>query len=283
MFIEQPYENYSISRYLERKLDNAGLSRVEVMRTPVATRITLWVLNPGKIIGRHGATINRITDEIKREFPKIQEPQINIMEVSKPYLEPKIVAKKAAHFIEIGRRLRSVLHRLLNDIKRDGAIGAEIIASGKIGAKGARSKRLRVFFGYIPKAGDVVKYVRESHVSANTKSGVIGLFVRIVPPGVVFPDMELKMKREEERLKKATRTVTEDESFGKENETSSTEKEEKVKENNHEKESKKEKSTEEKKSNKSENAKEEKGKNTKEKNKKENDVKEEVKEKANKE
>jgi len=212
IFIEQPFENYTILRYLENKLDNVGLSRVDVRRTPVATRITLWVLNPGRIIGRRGSTINLITSELKREFPDIQEPQINIMEINKPFLEPKIVAKKAAHFIEIGRRIRSVLHRLMGDIQRAGAIGAEIIASGKIGAKGARSRRLRVSFGYIPKAGDVVKFVRESHIHANTKSGVIGLFVRIVPPEVVFPDMKLKMEREQERLKMATRTVTADDS-----------------------------------------------------------------------
>ena len=94
IFIEQPFENYTILRYLENKLDNVGLSRVDVRRTPVATRITLWVLNPGRIIGRRGSTINLITSELKREFPDIQEPQINIMEINKPFLEPKIVAKK---------------------------------------------------------------------------------------------------------------------------------------------------------------------------------------------
>ncbi|MBI5047010.1 hypothetical protein HZC07_04760, partial [Candidatus Micrarchaeota archaeon] len=47
---------------------------------------------------------------------------------------------------------------------------------------------LRVIAGYIPKAGEPARLVREAHINANTKSGVIGVLVRLVPPGTVFPD-----------------------------------------------------------------------------------------------
>jgi len=185
--IEEPFSKYKLVKYLEKKLEKAGLAGVEIQRTPMMTRITLMVLNPARIIGKQGRIINEITGAVKKEF-KIENPQINVVEVQEQFLEPVLVGKKAARHIEMGKKIRAVLHFMLKEIMRAGAIGAEIVAAGKIGAKGARSKRLRVMAGYIPKAGEPMKLVKEAHINANTKSGVIGVLVRIVPPGTVFPD-----------------------------------------------------------------------------------------------
>jgi len=192
--IEEPLNRYKLMKFLERKLDRVGLASVEIQRTPIMTRITLEVMNPARIIGRKGRFINEFTEMIKKEF-KIDNPQISVIEVREPYLEPRMVAKKATRFIETGKKVRAVLHYMLREIMRAGAIGAEIVAAGKIGAKGARAKSLRVSAGYIPKAGEPTRLVREAHINANTKSGVIGVLVRIVPPGTVFPD-----KKPEEKI-----------------------------------------------------------------------------------
>ena len=73
---------------------------------------------------------------------------------------------------------------------RAGALGAEIVASGKIAAKGGRSKTFRVMGGYIPKAGEPARQVAVAHVTAYPKSGAIGVLVRIVLPGTIFPDKD---------------------------------------------------------------------------------------------
>ena len=112
------------------------------------------------------------------------------MEVRQPYLEPRMVAKKASKYIEMGKKVRAVLHFLLREVIRAGALGAEIVAGGKIGQKGAKSKKLRVVAGYIPTAGEPARLVKVAHLAVNTKSGVIGIMVRIVPPGTVFPDKQ---------------------------------------------------------------------------------------------
>lgn len=187
--IEEPLSKYKIMKYLEEKLDRAGLANIEIQRTPLVTRITLEVTNPARIIGRKGRTINRLTDTIKEKFD-IENPRISVVEVRNQFLEPRMVAKRASRYIEMGRKVRSVLHYMLREMIRAGAMGAEIVASGKVGAKGARGKRLRVSAGYLPKAGEPARLVRESHISATTKSGIIGILVRIVPPGTVFPDKE---------------------------------------------------------------------------------------------
>jgi len=185
--IEEPYAKYKIMKYLEKRLDRAGLASIDIQRTPLVTRITLEVTNPAKIIGRGGRLINELTDDIKRDFG-IENPQISVIDVRQPFLEPRMVAKRAGKYIEMGKKLRAVLHYLLREVITAGALGAEIVASGKISAKGAKAKSLRVSAGYIPKAGEPARLVREAHLAANTKSGVIGVFVRIVPPGTVFPD-----------------------------------------------------------------------------------------------
>ncbi len=185
--IEEPFSKYQVMKFLEKKLDRAGLASVDIQRTPLVTRITLEVTNPARIIGKKGRLINELTDTIKQEF-KIENPQISVIEVREPFLEPRMVAKRAAKYIEMGKKVRAVLHYLLREVIRAGALGAEIVAAGKIGAKGARAKSLRVVAGYIPKAGEPARLIRVAHLAANTRSGVIGILVRIVPPGTVFPD-----------------------------------------------------------------------------------------------
>ncbi|MBM3229221.1 30S ribosomal protein S3 [Candidatus Parvarchaeota archaeon] len=186
-FIEDSIIRHRVSEFLERELDKAGFSRVEIQRTPVVTRIAVEVTNPGRVIGRKGKTIQDLTEAIHREF-KIENPQLSVIETRNEHLEPRLVAKKACRYIEMGKKVRAILHFLLREIMSSGALGAEIVASGKIAAKGGRSKRLRVVAGYIPKAGEPARLVTQDHVTAYPKSGAIGVLVRIVQPGTVFPD-----------------------------------------------------------------------------------------------
>lgn len=188
-FIDSPIEKYRVMKFLEKELDKAGVANIDIQRTPMVTRIAIEVLNPGRVIGRKGKTINLLTETLRVKFG-IENPQISVVESRNPNLEPSLVAKKACKYIETGRKVRSVLHFLIKDIMRNGAVGAEVVASGKIGAKNARAKSLRVSVGYMPKAGEPARLVRESHIAANTKSGIIGVLVRIAPPGTVFPDKD---------------------------------------------------------------------------------------------
>jgi small subunit ribosomal protein S3 len=190
-FIDDSIVKLNISKYLMGELARAGFSRVEIQKTPILTRITVYVLNPGRVIGRAGRTIDIITETIKNRF-KVENPQINVMKVDNKMLEPLLVAKGIAERLERGMNARRIIQSTLREVIENGALGAEIIASGKLAAKGARAKTIRKSLGYIPKAGDVVELVREANATAYPKYGAIGVRVRIVPPGTVFPDRELK-------------------------------------------------------------------------------------------
>ena len=188
-FIEDAISRHRLAAYLEKELDRAGFSKVDIQRTPMVTRINVEVTKPGKVIGRKGKTIKDLTDAIQKNFG-VDNPQISVSEVTNESLEPRLVAKNVVRSIEMGRNVRRILHFTLKTIMDAGALGAEVRASGKISAKGARATRLRVGAGYLPKSGEPSRLVRVAHVTAYPKFGAIGVLVKIVPPGTVFPDKE---------------------------------------------------------------------------------------------
>ncbi|MFA6489342.1 MAG: 30S ribosomal protein S3 [Candidatus Micrarchaeia archaeon] len=206
-FIEDAITRYRVSKFLEHELDRAGFSRVGIQRTPMVTRIAVEVTNPGRVIGKRGKSIQDLTDAIHKEF-KIENPQISVVESTNQNIEPRLVAKRICKYIEMGKKIRAILHVALRDAMRAGALGAEIVASGKIAAKGGRSKKLRVMAGYIPKAGEPARQVAVSHVTAYPKSGAIGVLVRIVLPGTVFPDKVSGAKIELPRVISGAADVT---------------------------------------------------------------------------
>ncbi len=190
-FINEAMLKYEITKFLEKELDRAWLSSVEIQNTPIVTRIAVEVTRPGKVIGRKGRTIQLLTETIKQKF-NIENPQIIVIESGNPYLKPRLVARIACRMIERGKNVRAVLHNLLKEIMNAGALGAEIVASGKIFGKGGRARSIRVSAGYLPKAGEPSRLVLKDHYTAYPKSGAIGVRVSIVPPGVTFPDKEIK-------------------------------------------------------------------------------------------
>ncbi len=190
-FIEDSVIKMNISKYLSTELSRAGFSRVDIQKTPMITRITLYVLNPGRVIGRGGKTIDALTDSIKKRFG-IENPQISVVEVENRMLEPLLVSKMISEKLERGINPRRILQSTLRSIIESGALGAEIRIGGKLVAKKARSRSIIKSVGYMPKAGNVTELVREAITAAYPKYGAIGIQVRIVPPGTVFPDKDVK-------------------------------------------------------------------------------------------
>ncbi|HIE22977.1 MAG TPA: 30S ribosomal protein S3, partial [Candidatus Korarchaeota archaeon] len=75
----------------------------------------------------------------------------------------------------------------LNQIMEAGALGAEIIISGKLRTERARYEKFRA--GYLPKSGEpAMKYMRKAEVHVQLKPGIFGVKVRIMPPDAKFPD-----------------------------------------------------------------------------------------------
>jgi len=194
-FIEEPVLKMKIIEFLENYFSRVWIANIDIKRSPIETRIYLEVMDPRGFMNKRSRVISRAAEMLSKEF-NIDNPKISLIEIRNAWLEPRIVARKAARELEMGKKARSILYKLLNNIMQNGAVGAEIIAMGKIGAKGAKSKKVKVYAGFVPKAGNPVKDVRTVNYAIVTKSGVIGIKVRIAPPGIYLPDKMDRMKKE---------------------------------------------------------------------------------------
>ena len=187
-FIEDAKIKAMLADFIKQELKRAGVSKVEIQRTPLITRIVVYVRRPGMVIGKKGRSIRELTECIAKEF-KVENPRIDVKQVEVPELDPVLMAERIARMLERGAKPRRAAYSTLHAIMSAGAIGAEIRIKGKLAGKGARAKKLRVEAGYMPKAGQPShELVREAFTVALPKPGIIGIWVRIVPPGVILPD-----------------------------------------------------------------------------------------------
>ncbi len=186
-FLQKRLEDIQVKDFLKKELDKAGVSSIEIQKTPVATRIFIKVRRPGAVVGRKGSGIKTITETLTRQF-HIENPQLEIIELSNATLDAQLVAEKIGRSIEAMNKVKQVMRFSLNDVMNAGAIGCEIRVAGKVQGKGAKAKAMKVRAGYLKKSGEPVKLVKVGKYVAHLKAGAIGILVKIVPPGTVFPD-----------------------------------------------------------------------------------------------
>jgi small subunit ribosomal protein S3 len=186
-FVKQSIKKVQLHQYLKKELGRAGFTGFEMVKTPMVTRIVVNVSRPGLAIGKGGQNIRTLTETIQKVYG-VDNPQLEIKEITQPDLDAKSVADKMKGMIERGFAWRSVAFRTLQDIERAGAVGMEVILSGKLAGKGGRKKQVRFIKGYMKKVGDQVKLVDEAKVTTYPKVGAIGVTVRIIRPGTFFPD-----------------------------------------------------------------------------------------------
>ena len=186
-FIQKNMNRMEMEDYLTEKLDRAGFSHLEIIKTPLVTRIVLHVAKPGMAIGKSGATIKQLTETLGAKY-KIDNPQIEIQELKDQRLDAKVQVEKMASMIEKGFQWRSVAFRTVKDAVDAGAQGVELVVKGKLSGKGGRKRKQRIAYGYLKKIGDQAKMVDFAKAAAYPKAGAIGLRLKIVHPDVVFPD-----------------------------------------------------------------------------------------------
>ena len=186
-FIEQNMKKIELHNYVKSQLEAAGFTHLEIVKTPLVTRIVLHVVRPGLAIGKGGTTINQLTSEIGKRFG-IENPQIEIQEIKNSTLDATANVDKIVSLLERGYSWRSIAFKAMQEIMRAGAQGAELVLSGKLAGKGGRKRKIRIAQGYMKKVGNQVNLVDFAKANAYPKPGAIGIKLRIIHPGVEFPD-----------------------------------------------------------------------------------------------
>ncbi|MDW7732390.1 MAG: 30S ribosomal protein S3 [Methanolobus sp.] len=185
-FVQEGYVKASMDEYFAKQLSRAGYGGMDINRTPMGTQITIYAEKPGMVIGKAGKVIRKLTRDIDRMYD-IDNPQIDAQEVRKPELNAQMMASRLASSIERGWYFRKAGHNTMRAIMNSGALGCEIVISGKL--TGARSRVEKLVNGYIKHAGKPVDdIVDEGFATAVRKLGTLGCKVRIIPPGAVLPD-----------------------------------------------------------------------------------------------
>ncbi len=195
-FVHMKKDEFATKEFVMKQLGKGKISSVILERTPVGEKITVRTSKPGLVIGQRGEKIAELTRFLKEHF-KMENPHIEILEITNPYLDAKTVADEIALALErFGSiRFKIVAYKTLQRIKDAGALGAEIRLSGKL--PGERAKSWRFAFGYLKKTGDVARVVSRAEIAAQTVPGAIGVKVAIMPPntGVTMYD-KVDIKKE---------------------------------------------------------------------------------------
>ncbi|RLI40675.1 30S ribosomal protein S3 [Candidatus Bathyarchaeota archaeon] len=185
-FITESIKRTEIDEFLQKRLERAGYGGVNLSKTPLGTHIVIYAMRPGLVIGRGGGTIKELARVLEEKF-NVPNPQISVSEIEIPELNAYIVASRIASALQRGVHFRRAGFWALNRVMEAGALGVEIIISGKLRTERARYEKFKA--GYMPKCGDpALKYMRKAEVHVQLKPGIFGVKVRIMPPDAKFPD-----------------------------------------------------------------------------------------------
>ena len=134
------HQDLEIKRYVEKKLKNASISKINIERAAKKLRISIFSSRPGIIIGKKGADI----EDLKNKLTKLSKLEVflDIKEVRKPEVEAKLVAENIATQLEKRVSFRRAMKKAVQSSMRLGAKGVKVLCSGRLGgAEIARTEK----------------------------------------------------------------------------------------------------------------------------------------------
>jgi len=205
-FIEESVKRAEIDEFLRNEFERAGYGGVDITKTPLGTHIVIYTMRPGMVIGRGGETIKQLSEQLEKKF-QLPNPQISVAEIEIPELNAYVIAARVTSALKRGVHFRRAGFWALNRVMEAGALGAEIIITGKLRTDRARYEKFHA--GYLPKSGEpALKYVRKAELNVQLKPGMFGVKVRIMPPDAEFPDqVQIVEEVPEEEVAEPTETA----------------------------------------------------------------------------
>jgi len=133
------HQDIAIRKLIEVRLLDAAVSRIEIQRSAGKVNVFIHSAKPGVIIGRQGASIETLRDELKKKFH--EDFTLNIKEIKKPTLDAKLLADSIAQQIEKRVSYRRAAKMAVDKALESGARGAKIFLAGRLnGVEIARSE-----------------------------------------------------------------------------------------------------------------------------------------------
>jgi small subunit ribosomal protein S3 len=120
-----------LRRYVRNRLQKASVSKIDIDRTPKQITLTIHTARPGIVIGRKGAEVDKLREELQRVTGK--DVQLNISEIKRPELDAYLVAESVAGQLEGKVSFRRAMKKAMMSTMRMGAEGIRICCSGRLG------------------------------------------------------------------------------------------------------------------------------------------------------
>lgn len=186
-FVKFKKDELEMREFVKQGFGKGKISNVSVEYTPVGEKIIVATNKPGLVIGRRGEKIEELTAVLKRKF-KLENPHIEIAEITKAEFDAQLVADDIALALErLGSlKFKVVAYKMLQRIMHAGALGVELVLSGKLPSE--RAKTWRFAQGFLKKIGNSSKIVNRAEARADTMMGTIGIKVAILPPDAIIED-----------------------------------------------------------------------------------------------
>lgn len=198
-FAEKKYadflnEDITIKRYISKRLENAGLARVEILRAPKRVTVDIHTSRPGIVIGRKGAEVDKLRYELQLLTKK--DITLNIIEVKKPELCAQLVSDAIARQLEGRVSFRRAMKKALGATMKMGAEGIKVVCSGRLG--GAEIARAEKYMeGRVP-LHTLRADIDYATSTAHTTYGCIGVKVWICRGEILDPWGESAQDRRSE-------------------------------------------------------------------------------------
>jgi small subunit ribosomal protein S3 len=184
-FPEFLHADLRIRQYVKRKLALAAVSKILIERAWNSIRVTIFTARPGIVIGRKGAEIERMTEEITR-MSGGKQVKIDIQEIKTPELDAQLVAENVALQIERRISFRRAMKKAVQTSRDFGALGIRLRCAGRLG--GAEISRAEWYReGKIP-LHTLRTPIDYGFAEANTVYGKIGIKCWICKAEVATPE-----------------------------------------------------------------------------------------------
>lgn len=183
--VEERVRRMLVHDFVRKEVARAGFGGLSIQRTPLGTHVRIQAERPGIVIGRKGADINRLTEELERTFG-YENLQVEAAEVETWALNPDVMASKVANTLERGWNYRRAGNSMLQRIMGAGARGCQITIAGKL--TGLRHRTEKFIEGHIKHCGEpALELMKVGYAQAKLKPGTIGIKVVIMPPDSRLP------------------------------------------------------------------------------------------------
>lgn len=212
-FVNQSIREVSIDEFIRKNFPATDYSDIELQRTPLGIKVIIYTHKPGRVIGRSGSKINKMSEMLKNKFD-LDNPQLDVKSIPNPNLDSKIVAKQIKSSLERGYNYKKIGNLSLKKIMEAGAVGVEIVISGKLGGSKGRIGKFNA--GYLKHCGNSAEeLVDYGFEEAITRPGKIGIKVKIMKEirdiaGKVIKSSGKKDKVEEKAESKTQRVSQDD-------------------------------------------------------------------------